>query len=46
MGGVATFYCAARGDPPPSIVWRKNGKKVSGKFSTIFRKKALELEEN
>ncbi|KAM7354360.1 tyrosine-protein phosphatase Lar isoform 4-T8 [Cochliomyia hominivorax] len=30
VGGVATFYCAARGDPPPSIVWRKNGKKVSG----------------
>lgn len=32
VGGVASFYCAARGDPPPSIVWRKNGKKVSGKF--------------
>ncbi|KAI8121521.1 Tyrosine-protein phosphatase Lar [Lucilia cuprina] len=32
VGGVATFYCAARGDPPPSIVWRKNGKKVSGKL--------------
>ncbi|XP_059221332.1 tyrosine-protein phosphatase Lar isoform X4 [Stomoxys calcitrans] len=30
VGGVATFYCAARGDPPPTIVWRKNGKKVSG----------------
>ncbi|XP_017858851.1 PREDICTED: tyrosine-protein phosphatase Lar isoform X5 [Drosophila arizonae] len=30
VGGVASFYCAARGDPPPSIVWRKNGKKVSG----------------
>lgn len=32
VGGVASFYCAARGDPPPSIVWRKNGKKVSGKL--------------
>ncbi|XP_067620711.1 tyrosine-protein phosphatase Lar isoform X3 [Eurosta solidaginis] len=30
VGGVASFYCAARGDPPPSIVWRKNAKKVSG----------------
>ncbi|KRF98359.1 uncharacterized protein Dwil_GK27716 [Drosophila willistoni] len=30
VGGVASFYCAARGDPPPSIVWRKNSKKVSG----------------
>lgn len=27
---VASFFCAARGDPIPSIVWRKNGKKVSG----------------
>lgn len=34
VGGVATFYCAARGDPPPSIVWRKNGKKVSGKVTS------------
>lgn len=33
VGGVASFYCAARGDPPPSIVWRKNGKKVSGSQS-------------
>lgn len=30
VGGVASFFCAARGDPIPSIVWRKNGKKVSG----------------
>lgn len=30
VGGVATFFCAARGDPAPSIVWRKNSKKVSG----------------
>lgn len=30
VGGVASFYCAARGDPVPSIVWRKSGKKVSG----------------
>lgn len=30
VGGVATFFCAARGDPQPSINWRKNGKKVSG----------------
>lgn len=35
MGGIATFYCAARGDPPPSIVWRKNGKKVSGLFLSL-----------
>lgn len=30
VGGVASFFCSARGDPVPSIVWRKNGKKVSG----------------
>lgn len=30
VGGVASFFCAARGDPVPSIVWRKSGKKVSG----------------
>ncbi|XP_046660340.1 tyrosine-protein phosphatase Lar isoform X6 [Homalodisca vitripennis] len=29
-GGIAAFYCAARGDPGPVILWRKNGKKVSG----------------
>ncbi|CAH1400093.1 unnamed protein product [Nezara viridula] len=28
-GGTAAFYCDARGDPEPTIVWRKNGKKVS-----------------
>lgn len=26
---VASFYCGARGDPRPTIQWRKNGKKVS-----------------
>lgn len=30
VGNVATFFCSARGDPIPSIVWRKSGKKVSG----------------
>lgn len=25
---MATFYCAARGDPQPTIIWRKNGKKL------------------
>lgn len=30
VGGVASFFCAARGDPQPAILWRKNGKKVSG----------------
>lgn len=30
VGGVASFFCAARGDPQPTIVWRKNGKKVPG----------------
>lgn len=29
-GGIAAFYCAARGDPSPTIVWKKNGKRVSG----------------
>lgn len=27
--GVASFYCGARGDPRPTIQWRKNNKKVS-----------------
>lgn len=27
---MATFYCSARGDPQPTIIWRKNSKKVSG----------------
>lgn len=38
VGGVASFYCAARGDPPPSIVWRKNGKKVSGKLNATYER--------
>lgn len=29
-GGIASFYCAARGDPSPTIVWKKNAKRVSG----------------
>ncbi|KAK9876726.1 hypothetical protein WA026_014965 [Henosepilachna vigintioctopunctata] len=29
-GGIAAFYCAAKGVPPPVIQWKKNGKKVSG----------------
>ncbi|XP_049808964.1 tyrosine-protein phosphatase Lar [Schistocerca nitens] len=28
-GGVAAFVCGARGDPTPSITWRKNGKRMS-----------------
>ncbi|KAK7792967.1 hypothetical protein R5R35_007615 [Gryllus longicercus] len=28
-GGVAAFYCQARGDPQPTLQWRKNGKRVS-----------------
>ena len=27
-GGVAAFYCRARGEPTPTISWRKNGRKV------------------
>ncbi|XP_039285607.1 tyrosine-protein phosphatase Lar-like isoform X1 [Nilaparvata lugens] len=30
VGGIAAFFCAARGDPLPQIQWRKNGKKLSG----------------
>ncbi|KAK5642104.1 hypothetical protein RI129_008271 [Pyrocoelia pectoralis] len=29
-GGIAAFYCAARGDPTPVIQWKKNSKRVSG----------------
>lgn len=28
-GGVALFICSARGDPPSTIKWRKNGKKLA-----------------
>lgn len=28
-GGIAAFYCEAKGGPEPTILWRKNGKKVS-----------------
>lgn len=31
VGGIAAFYCTARGDPQPQIQWRKNGKRLSGK---------------
>nr|XP_022917798.1 tyrosine-protein phosphatase Lar isoform X3 [Onthophagus taurus] len=32
-GGIASFFCAARGDPAPVIQWKKNGKKVPGSQS-------------
>lgn len=35
-GGIASFYCRAHGAPTPQIHWRKNGKKVSCKFSVVF----------
>lgn len=35
-GGIASFYCAARGDPPPVIQWRKNGKRVSGRYYLLI----------
>lgn len=35
-GGIAAFYCAARGDPPPVIQWKKNGKRVSGQYDKHF----------
>lgn len=37
VNGIAAFYCAARGDPIPNIQWRKNGKRVSSKYSLITR---------
>ena len=27
-GGIAAFYCRAKGDPTPQLSWRKNGRKV------------------
>jgi len=33
VGGVASFFCAAGGDPHPTITWRKNGKKVSSNIN-------------
>lgn len=30
---MASFYCGARGDPRPTIQWRKNNKKVSDSLS-------------
>ncbi|CRK99959.1 CLUMA_CG013255, isoform B [Clunio marinus] len=45
VGGVATFFCSARGDPQPTINWRKNGKKVSGTQSryTVIETNGLSL---
>jgi hypothetical protein len=34
-GGIAAFYCAARGDPLPVIQWKKNGKRVSGECAAF-----------
>ena len=31
--GSVVFYCAARGDPNPSLYWRKNGKRLSESHS-------------
>lgn len=39
VGGVASFFCAARGDPQPTIVWRKNGKKVSSTYHITTTKR-------
>lgn len=36
VNGVATFFCGAKGDPPPVIQWKKNGKKVPGTRLYIF----------
>ncbi len=30
-GGIAAFYCRARGEPTPQLSWRKNGRKVTDK---------------
>jgi len=35
-GSPATFYCRVTGDPPPTIHWRKNGKKQPGGHTRIF----------
>lgn len=32
-GSIVVFFCAARGDPNPSLYWRKNGKRVSDNSS-------------
>lgn len=42
-GGIASFYCTAEGAPPPQIHWRKNGKRVSRKFSrfALFRSETI-----
>lgn len=30
---MASFYCGARGDPRPTIQWKKNNKRVSDSLS-------------
>ncbi|XP_014612625.1 PREDICTED: tyrosine-protein phosphatase Lar isoform X11 [Polistes canadensis] len=32
-GGIASFYCTAQGAPPPTIHWRKNGKRITASQS-------------
>jgi receptor-type tyrosine-protein phosphatase F len=35
-GGVAALLCRASGDPPPQVLWRKNGKRLSGSQSSRY----------
>ncbi|XP_065213567.1 tyrosine-protein phosphatase Lar isoform X3 [Planococcus citri] len=32
-GASVSFYCAARGDPSPTLYWKKNGKRISENIS-------------
>lgn len=35
-GGIAAFYCRARGEPTPQLSWRKNGRKVREYLYSFF----------
>ena len=45
-GGIAAFYCAARGDPLPVIQWKKNGKRVSGGYKDFQIVRQLPMKLN
>ena len=35
-GGMAAFYCRAKGEPSPQLSWRKNGRKVRVCLCVIY----------
>lgn len=46
MGESAQFYCQAKGDPPPAVVWsREQGALPNGRYFIMARHKIYSLDE-